>query len=186
MEQNAMIKNMWNAAGVAGLALGAVSSAYLFASQFIAGNLSEAVLWQQVIAIALWAIKIIACVWLMRFFMAKFASENSLTDRKTIFRMGMATAFLSALMFSAIYLANILYISADFYDQVLQTAIQQMTPTLDSNSMSVIEKVIDMLPQVLFFYYLTYCFLFGTVLSLIISRSIPTQENLPESQTDEQ
>ena len=32
MEQNTLKKNMWNSAGKAGLALGAVSSAYLFAS----------------------------------------------------------------------------------------------------------------------------------------------------------
>jgi hypothetical protein len=46
MEQNTLKKDMWNAASVAGLALGAVSSAYLFATQLIAGNLEAAVLIQ--------------------------------------------------------------------------------------------------------------------------------------------
>ena len=176
MEQITLKKNIWHAAGTAGLALGAVSSIYLFTGQFLAGDLSPASLWQQVFGMALWAIKFIACIWLMKFFMTRFALENKGAGRKDIFRMGMATALLSALMFSAIYLANMLYISADFYNQVFQNAIQQMQHALDSNSLSVLERIIGKLPQIAFTYYLIYCFLFGTVLSAIISRTIPSQE----------
>ena len=186
MEQNVIKKSMWNAAGTAGLALGAVSSFYLFAGQFIAGNLESASLWQQVIAIALWIIKFAGCICLMYFFMKKFADENAGADVKTVYKMGTATAFLSALMFSAIYLANMLYISADFYNQIYQMILQQVEPTLDSNSMSALGKIIDRLPQITFFYNLTYCFVYGTVLASILSRSIfskrAASENIPDEQ----
>ena len=186
MEQSTLKKNMWNAAGTAGLALGAVSAIYLFMGQFMAGNLAPATFWQQTVALVLWAVKFVGCIWLMNFFMKKFAKENEGIDSRTLFRMGMATALLSALMFSAIILANMLYISADFYNQVFQTAIQQMTSSLDSNTISALGKIMDRLPQILFFYYFTYCFLFGTVLSAILSRTILAKEATEENRPDEQ
>ena len=180
MQQNTLKTSLWNTAGMAGLALGAVSSAYLFAGQFLAGDLAPAPIWQQAVAMVLWAVKFIACIWLMKFFMTKFAKDNSVTDRRTIFDMGMATAFLSALMFSAIYLANMLYISPEFYQQIFQTTLQRMAPALDSNKMAAMEKIIGRLPQITFFYNLAYCFLFGTALSAILSRSIPPKNKFSE------
>ena len=177
---------MWNAAGTAGLALGAVSAAYHFAGQMLSGDLSPAVLWQQIAAFLLWMVKFVACIWLMKFFMTKFAKDNDIVDNKIVFRMGALTALLSAIMFSGITLANMLYISADYYDTLYQTLAQQMSATLDSNSLSMLEKVIDNLPQIIFFYYLTYCFLFGTVLSAILSRNIPAKDPFADYKPDEQ
>lgn len=186
MKQIAMKKQMWNAAGIAGLALGAVSSASLFAEQFIAGSLEPATAWQMVVSTLLWIVKFGGCIWLMNFFMKKYATENNISDTKQIFRMGRTTAFLSALMFSAIYLANMLYISADFYEQVFGTAIQQMSATLDSNSLAALEKVVDNIPQIAFFYNLLYCFIYGTVLSAILARNIGTKDPFTENTPDEQ
>ena len=184
MEQNTLKKNMWDVAGIAGLALGTVSTVYLFAGQWLAGDLAPAVLWQQVVAMILWAVKLVVCIWLMKFFMTRFASEHDGIDNKTVFRMGMMTALLSAVMYSAIYLANMLYISADFYERTFQTMIQQMSPVMDSNSLTMMEKLIGNMPQLMFFYNIIYCFLFGTVLSAILSRSIPAK--FAEYKQDEQ
>ena len=180
-----MKKQMWNTAGIAGLALGAVSSAYLFAEQLIAGSLEPATPWQMVVSTLLWIIKFGGCIWLMNFFMKKYATDNNITDTKGIFRMGRATAFLSALMFSAIYLANMLYISADFYEQVFTTAIQEMSASLDSNSLTALEKVIDKMPQIAFFYTLLYCFIFGTVLSAILARNIGSKDPFTENNSED-
>jgi hypothetical protein len=179
-------KNMWNAAGTAGLALGAVSSAYLLAGQVLSGDMAPAVLWQQIIAFALWSVKFVGCIWLMKFFMTKFAKDNEGVDNKSVFRMGALTALLSALMFSGISLANMLYISADYYDTLYQTVAQQMSAALDSNSLSVLDKVIENMPQIIFFYNLSYCFLFGTALSAILSRNIPARDPFADYKPDEQ
>ena len=187
MEQNALKNQMWNSAGRAGLALGAVSSAYLFATQMISGSITEpATGWQMAVTAVLWIAKFGGCIWLMNFFMKKYASDNKISDTKALSRMGMATAFLSALMFSAIYLANMLYISADLYDQIFQTAIQQMSSQLDSNSTAMLEKIVAKLPQIIFFYNLSYCFVFGTVLSTILSRNIVAKDPFAEYKSDEQ
>ena len=186
MEQNTVKKNLWNTAGIAGLALGAVSTAYLFAGQFISGTLAPATLWQSALSNTLWVIKFLGCIWIMNFFMKKFAAENKEVDTKTVFRMGMVTALLSAIMFSAISLANMLYFSADYYNNLYQTLAQQTAATLDSNSLSMLEKIISNMPQIIFFYNLTYCFLFGTVLSAILSRNIQGKDPFEEYKPDEQ
>ena len=82
--------------------------------------------------------------------------------------------------------ANMLYISADFYEQVFGTAIQQMSATLDSNSLAALEKVVDNIPQIAFFYNLLYCFIYGTVLSAILARNIGSKDPFTENTTDEQ
>ena len=47
---------------------------------------------------------------------------------------------------------------------------------LDSNSMSMLEKMEEDYPQISFFSTLIYCFLYGTVLSAILSRNIPERD----------
>ena len=181
MEQNTIKKEMWNAASTAGLALGTVSSAYLFATQMIAGSLEPAAIWLQAASVILWIIKFVGCIWLMNFFMRKFAAENPKASGKSVFRMGALTALLSALMYSAVYLANIMYISADWYQNVLETAMQQMSATLDSNSQAMVGKIIDRMPQITFTYNIIYCFIFGTVVSAILSRNITAKGPFEDS-----
>ena len=66
-------KNMWNTAGTAGLALGGVSSIYLILTQLLSGSMEEVSLWQQILSFVLWTIKFWGCIWIMWFFMKKFA-----------------------------------------------------------------------------------------------------------------
>ena len=87
MEQNALKNQMWNSAGCAGLALGSVSAAYLFATQMIAGSLEPATASQMVVSTLLWIAKFGGCIWLMNFFMKKYAADNKITDNKPVFKI---------------------------------------------------------------------------------------------------
>ena len=44
---------------------------------------------------------------------------------------------------------------------------------MDSNTINALDKVEAIMPQMIFFSNLIYCFLYGTVLSAILSRNIP-------------
>ena len=176
---------MWNTAGIAGLALGAVSSAYLLSGQFIAGDLTPATLWQQVLSLVLWGIKFSICIWIIKFSMTRFAIENGNADKKQIFKMGVAASLLSSLVFSGFYLANMMYLSADFYNQIFETILQEADVSLDSNSKATLERIIPMLPQIIFFSNFIYCFVFGTVLSAILSRNISNKDQFAEFNQEE-
>jgi hypothetical protein len=171
MEQNILKQNMWNSAGTAGLALGAVSTAYMFITQYL-GTAEIPAMLSSALTLVFWGLKFVGCIWLMAFFMKRFAIQNPEADDKSIFRMGCLTAMLSALVFAGVTLANVTIISADLFNEQYQTLLQQMAPALDSNSMNSIDKVIDKMPYITFFSNLIYCSVFGTVLSSILSRRI--------------
>ena len=174
MEQNQLRKNLWNGAAKAGLVLGGVSSVYLFASQFMT-NLELPGFLSGLLSMLLWVAKFGGCIWLMMFFMKKFAAENEDVQNSTTFRFGMLAAFLSALVYSAVSFANVAFISADMFTEQMNALMQQMAPMMDSNTMSQMDKTMQNLPQLTFFSNLIYSSIFGTLLSAILSRNIPSR-----------
>ena len=178
-------KTIWNTAGTAGLALGAVSTVCMFAGQYLS-TLNFSAGMTTFSGTILWIAETGTCIWLMKFFMEKMAKENSEIRNSDTFKMGMATALLSGLILAAITFANIAFISADYYTENVYTLIQQMSSTLDSNSIAAIEKVMDYLPQISFFSTLVQCFIFGTIVAAILSRSIPKKDPFADYKPDEQ
>ncbi len=176
---------MWNGAAVAGLALGGVSSAYMFLTQFMSGAGLPAFS-AQLVSWILWAVKFGGCIWIMMFFMKKFASENPEADNKDTRRFGMAAAFLSAAVFAAVSFANVAFISADMYSEQMNMLMQQMAPMMDSNTLSQVDKTLENLPQITFFSNLIYCFIYGAVLSAILSGNIPNRDPFADYKPEEQ
>ncbi len=166
---------MWNDAGKAGLALGAVSAAYLFITQFMTGAELPTFVSMLLTGI-LWIGKFAGCIWLMMAFMKKFAADNPEADNRATRRFGTVAALLSAVVYSAISLANVAFISADMFAEQTNIMIQQLAPMMDSNTMSQMDEMMERLPQITFFSNLIYCFIYGAVLSAILSRNIPSRD----------
>ncbi len=185
MEQNVIQKNMWNTAGKAGLLLGLASTAYLFISQLL-GNAGIPVLLNSIIGFVLWAAKFVACIWIMKFFMKSYVSGNSQATSSDTFKLGMAMAILSALVYSAFAFANVAFISPDLFAEQMDAMMQQMAPMMDSNTQSLMETYMENLPQITFISNLIYCFIYGMILSFILSRNIPTKDPFAEYKPEEQ
>ncbi len=175
MELNQIRRNMWNDAGKAGLALGAVSTAYLFITQFMTEAELSTFL-NMLFTGILWIGKFAGCIWLMMAFMKKFAAENPEADNRATRRFGTIAALLSALVYAAISFANVAFISADMFAEQTELLIQQMAPMMDSNTMAQMDKYMENLPQITFFSNLIYCFIYGSLLSAILSRNIPSRD----------
>ena len=184
MEQNALRRQLWEEAGKAGLALGLVSTAYLFLNQFLSG-LQEASFLTGLLSLVLWAGKFGGCIWLMMLFMKKVIRIDTEADNSTTFRFGILAATLSAIVYSAAAFANVSFISADTIVEQTDLMIQQMAPMMDSNSLAQIDKVMEKLPQITFFSNLIYCFFYGTILSFIISRYIPSRNPFANNTSEE-
>lgn len=184
MEQNTTRRNLWESAGKAGLALGAVSTAYLFLTQFL-GVAGLSTTLSMILSMLLWAVKFAACIWLMMTFMKRFAKENPDADNSKTHRFGMATALLSALIYAAASFANVAFISADMLAEQMDLMMQQMAPLMDSNTMNQMDEVMAIMPQLTFFSNLVYCFLFGALLSFILSRNIPSTNPFADRTSDE-
>ena len=165
---------LWNRAAAAGIALGAVSSAYLFITQYLSGIGTS--IWISGLNLVLWGVKLLLCVWLMMHFMKSFASAYEEADNRDTVRFGMITALCSALIYAAVTLANVLIINPDLIHQQIEAALKIYGSSLDSNSLNALDTVESIMPQVMFFSNLVYCFLYGTVLSAVLSRNIPPRD----------
>ena len=86
-------KIIWNAACKAGLAFGAISSVYMFATQFLSAGEFPAFAMMAVSSV-LWIAKFVGCIWLMMFFMRKLVREYPEADNSATFRFGALTGVL--------------------------------------------------------------------------------------------
>ena len=183
MEQKALRKTLWEEAGKAGLALGAVSSAYLFMTQFI-GNIEMPAVVTMLVNTVLWAAKFGGCIWLMMFFMKKFCKQHPSVGNGTTYRLGLAISVLSALVYAAASFANTAFISADIINENMNLVMEQMAPMMDSNSMNQMDEIMSKLPQITFFSNLFYCIIYGSILSFILSRNIPSKNPFADNKSE--
>ena len=172
---------IWERAGKAGLVLGGVSIAYMLCTMLTArlAETGSAFLFSM-LNLLLWLAKFIGCISLRRLFMQRFSQADPSADNARVFRFGTMTALLSALLYSAFYLAYVSFIQPDFFSKSME--MLQDNPFLDSNSMSAIEEMMPKLPTISFFANLIWCWLFGTVLAAIFSRNIPPQNPFTDKQ----
>ena len=184
MEQNAIRKKMWEEAGKAGLALGSVSTAYLFITSML-GGINMPTFLNMSLTFILWGVKFSACIWLMMRFMKRYAATVPEADNSITFRLGAIAALLSPLVYAAASFANIAFFSADLYAEQMTLFMQQMAPMMDSNTMEQMDDMLVSMPQITFFSNLIYCFFYGTILSFILSRNIPDRNPFADRSSDE-
>ncbi len=178
-------KNMWNGAAVAGLALGGASTAYLFATQFL-GTAGIPNILNTILTGILWMVKFAGCIWLMAYFMKKFSVQNPEADNRDTRRFGIIAALLSAIVYSAASFANVAFISADIFNEQMGIIMQQMAPMMDSNTRSMMDGYLENLPEITFISNLIYCFIFGAILSAILSRNIPSSDPFANYKPEDQ
>ena len=185
MKEKTTAKDMWESAGYAGLALGLVSAAYMIINSYLgASGLSAGTI--ALIQMPLWIAKFVGCILLMKFFMKKFHAAHPNSANRNVRRMGVATALLSAFLFAAIQYIFMAYIQADLYASQYELILQQYSSGMDLNTMNMMEKFVDMLPQISFFSSLLYCFAYGSIIAAILSRNIAGNDPFADFKPDEQ
>ena len=185
MKEKTTAKDMWESAGYAGLALGLVSAAYMVTNSYL-GTSGLSVGLIALIQTPLWITKFVGCILLMKFFMKKFSAAHPDSTSKDVRRMGVATALLSAFLYAAIQFAFIAYIQADLYAEQYEVILQQYSSGMDLNTMNMMKKFVDMLPQISFFSSLLYCFAYGSILASILSRNIVGNDPFADFKPEEQ
>ena len=123
---------------------------------------------------------------MMMFFMKKHVEAHPKLINRDTFNLGIATAFLSALVYSTAAFANVAFISGAELAEQMNMTMQQMSQLMDSNSMAMMDTLMQKLPQITFFSNLIYCTAFGTVLSFILSRNIPSRDPFANYKPDQQ
>ena len=177
----------WEESGRAGLILGGISAAYILIEWGL-GSMSAGSAGVKIVAnmlnVLLWIAKFSVCLYLMRFFMLRHSKTNPDEDNSAIFRFGAKVAFLSSIIYSAIYLAYTLFLAPDIFSQAID--MLRDNPMMDAASLEKMEEMIPRMPSISFFVNFIYCWLFGTILSAIFSRNIPSRNPFENDNTDNQ
>ncbi|MCD8208703.1 MAG: DUF4199 domain-containing protein, partial [Bacteroidales bacterium] len=160
---------MWDDAAKAGIVLGLVPVVYLFLTQFVTKGLGSHAFLAGAVNFLLWLVKLLVCVWLMMLYMKKFARVRRADNGET-FRFGCIVAGCSALIVAAGSLANVLLVNPDAVSSQFNAVFENYSSSLDSNTQELLVRIQGMMPELTFFSNLIYCFLFGVVLSYILSR----------------
>lgn len=174
MKENITTGILLNKAGIAGIVLGLVSTAYIFISTGIASITSPVL--NTLLTILLWTVKFVLCIWLMIFFMKRLAKSYDNVTNSTTFKFGTTVAACSALIFAAASLANVTIINPDLISRQMEAVVQILGSKADSNTLAALGDMEESMPEIVFFSNLFYCFLYGVVLSLILSRRIPSND----------
>ena len=164
-----------NDSGKAGLVIAAVAIAYFLISTFLSKSEGPRFL-ISALSLILWAGKFALCIWLMVKFLRKFAEEND-KDRSRTFRFGMMVALCSALVYAGFNLVYVLFIDPDMFAETFNTLGQTYSGMLTSDQLDQIMNMESSMPTISFFVNLFWCWLFGTIVSAIASRSICGSDN---------
>lgn len=165
-------RTIWNKASVTGLVLGLICIAYMLLSLFtvLPGGMITTFL-----NFALWLCKFIGCIAVMRLSMMKFAAANPGASNADTRKLGIFSALLSAIIVAGFNLVSILFITPEAMQETVNAVLSQYAGMLDTNTMNSVEQMMGKLPAITFFSNLIYCFLYGTVLSAILSSNIPSK-----------
>ncbi len=168
---------IWNKAGISAIPMALVPILYSIVTRLLSGaGSAEAAFGSSLLSGVLWMVKLVLCIWMMAWAMRRLAAGyDGVTNRDT-FHYGVAIALFSAILVSAWSLADMVLIHPEFWQEQLNDTIRQLSPMLDSNSQEALSRMEGSFPTISFFTTLIYCFLYGTVLSSILSRNIPRQD----------
>ena len=171
-------KGLWDYAGRAGLVLGAVPIIFMLIEQLLLqdGSGQTVGLWATFASIALWAAKLVICILLMRLYMRHYAAQKEGATHRDARRCGTAIALTSALIYSAFVLAWSKFVDPEMFSRAFETATEQYSAFMDSNTLSMMEQMKDKMPVIAFFSNFIWCFLYGTILSAILGSSIGTDD----------
>lgn len=163
---------LWNEAAKAGALLGLVSVSCLVLKEL--AGMSESAFLVQAAVVILWSVEFFGCILLMKKVQLDLRDKYENVKMEDTFRLGRRAAALSGLLLASAQALIILYMPQETMDTLVSDISQAMSMT--SSQKEQVEGMLDKMPLYTFVFQWLYCFLYGTVLSSIMSRYIFLQK----------
>ena len=159
---------LWNEAAKAGALLGLVSVGCLLLRELAAVSGVDFLVTAS--AVILWVVEFFGCILLMK--KAQLDLRDKYEDIKVAdtFRLGRRAALLSGLVLASAQALVVMYMPRETMDQLVSAVSESMKMT--TSQQEEVSGMMDRLPVFTFIFQWLYCFLYGTVLSSIMSRYI--------------
>ena len=172
---------LWNEAAVTGLFFAAVSIACLMGKQLAAGT--GKVFLAQAVGVVLWIAEFAGCIVLMRQRMIRLRDSYSGVTIRDSYKFGRRAALLSGLLVASAHALILMKMPADSMDTMLGQVAQSLQ--MSTSELESMGAMIGKLPLWTFIFEWLYCFLYGTVLSAIMSRYVFIQRLFDGTQDDD-
>ncbi len=159
---------LWNEAAKTGALLGLVSVGCLLLREVAAVSGVDFLVTAS--AVILWVVEFFGCILLMK--KAQLDLRDKYEDIKVAdtFRLGRRAALLSGLVLASAQALVVMYMPRETMDQLVSAVSESMKMT--TSQQEEVSGMMDRLPVFTFIFQWLYCFLYGTVLSSIMSRYI--------------
>ena len=164
------------------LVFGAISGGYIFISQLLAQ--AESQLLVSAVSGILWLGKLVGCILLMRFFMKKLLGSYEGVSRQNLLAYGTQIALFSAIITAACSYIAVQYVFPGQTKDIFDTVLQTYSGMMDSNSMASIEKMEGNFGVISLVSNLIWCFVYGWILSSIMSSSLVRKKNIFDDDDD--
>jgi hypothetical protein len=162
---------LWNEAAKAGAYLGGVSVACLSLKELAV--VSEIDFLMQAASIILCVVEFFGCILLMKDLMLSMRDRYEDVKISDTFRMGRRAALLSGLLLASAQALFVMKMPEARMSELVDAVTANVSGALNRDE---VENVMDRLPVVIFISQWIYCFLYGTVLSSVMSRYIFLQK----------
>ena len=169
-------KTLWNEAGRAGFVLGGFSSLCLLLKEGAA--LTGSTFLVQAAAIILWAVEFFGCILLMKKYMLDLRDKFDGVTMVDTYRFGRRVGLLSGLILASVDALLIMNMPQDAVASVVGELTAAVSGQLGSGYEDQVARIVDKLPLYTFIFQWLYCFLYGSLLSAILSRYIFMQSDL--------
>ena len=163
-------KTLWNEAGRVGFVFGAFSSVCLALK--MGASLTGSNFLVQAAAIILWAVEFFGCILLMKKYMLDLRDKFDGVTVMDTYHFGRRVALLSGLILASVDA----FVTLKLPQETLESFVTEVNNTLSAKMGSGYEgdvgRFVDNLPLYTFIFQWLYCFLYGSLLSGIMSRYI--------------
>ena len=163
-------KTLWNEAGRVGFVFGGFSSLCLLLKE--GAGLTGSNFLVTAAAIILWAVEFFGCILLMKKYMLDLRDKFEGVTMVDTYRFGRRVALLSGLILAAVDAFLIMKMPQDTVASVMNELSAAMPAGLGRVSEDDLGRLVDKLPLYTFIGQWLYCFLYGSLLSAILSRYI--------------
>ena len=167
-------KTLWNEAGRVGLVFGGFSSLCLLLKEGAA--LTNSMFLTQAAGIILWAVEFFGCILLMKKYMLDLRDKYDDVTMVDAYRFGRRVALLSGLILAAVDALIIMKMPQETVTSVMSELSAAMPAGMGHVSEDDLGRLVDKLPLYTFLGQWLYCFLYGSLLSAIMSRYIFLQD----------
>lgn len=178
---------LWNEAAKAGAYFGAVSVGCLALKEWAGTSGNNFLI--TAAAVILWAVEFFGCILIMKNVMLSLRDRYEGVKMQDTYKLGRRAALLSGLLLAS---AQVLFI-LKMPEAEMNEFVSQVTAAIPSGNRDQLEGMMDKLPVITFISQWLYCYLYGTVLSSIMSRYVflqklfggtfpPRDEDTPDEQ----